>query len=244
VLDAGTAGHGRRDGVRVSLSGDSWLVLGESFNRGWRAWCNGHPLGAPEPVDAYASGWRVGRGCRRVRFAFAPNRWATASYVISGVAVLALLALLLFSRGRRPATLEPSPLANSPTPRWPPRRALAAGVAVGLLGALLFALRTGPAIGALVALVLWRGVGARALSLAAGALLAVVVPALYFAVRPENHGGFNGKYGIDLIVAHWTALGAAVLLGLALWRTLSTATRPSGAQAVGQGAEAEPPTRP
>jgi hypothetical protein len=235
LLDAGTAGHGRRDGVRVSLRGDSWLVLGESFNRGWRAWCDGRALGGPEPVDAYANGWRVGGGCRRVHFAYAPNRWATVSYVISGLAVVMLLALILLPRRRARAVLEPSPIADAdPARRWPLRRALVAGVAAGLVGGFLFAARTGPGIAVLVTLVLWRGVGARALSLAAGALLALVVPALYLVEMPDNHGGFNGEYALDLLAAHWTALAGALLLGLALWRTLSTASRPSGAGSPGR----------
>ena len=46
-----------------SVDGPSWLVLGESFNKGWRARCNGKDLGAPRPIEGYANGWLVDRGC-------------------------------------------------------------------------------------------------------------------------------------------------------------------------------------
>ena len=42
---------GRHDDVRVRVDGPAWLVLGESFNRGWRASCDDRDLGAPQVVD-------------------------------------------------------------------------------------------------------------------------------------------------------------------------------------------------
>src|SRR6185436_3979962 len=41
-----------------------WLVLGESFNKGWHAEVNGRDLGAPRLVDGIANGWRVDPGNR------------------------------------------------------------------------------------------------------------------------------------------------------------------------------------
>ena len=74
MLDPGTTSAARHDGVRVALTAPAWLVLGESYNRGWRAACDGRDLGAPQVVDGFANGWRAPRGCRDVDFAFAPQR--------------------------------------------------------------------------------------------------------------------------------------------------------------------------
>ncbi|HZG49589.1 MAG TPA: hypothetical protein VEY90_08715, partial [Thermoleophilaceae bacterium] len=107
-------------------------------------------------------------------------------------------------------------------------------------------------IGLLTALVLWRGIGPRALALAAGVLLAGVVPLLYAILLPEDRGGFNSTYAADLIAAHWVALAACVLLALALWRTLvgarpgavSTARGRSGGRAGEPAGAGAPAARP
>jgi hypothetical protein len=99
-------------------------------------------------------------------------------------------------------------------------------------------------LGPVIALVLWRGIGARALALAAAGLLGVVVPAIYLLFPAKDQGGFNFEYAQDHLAAHWCAVGALVLLGLALWRVLagvSTATPPTPAAAPAD--EAPPPVR-
>src|SRR5207302_1087735 len=47
VLSAGRVGDSSLDGVKLSVRTPSWLVLGESYDAGWRATCNGRSLGAP-----------------------------------------------------------------------------------------------------------------------------------------------------------------------------------------------------
>src|SRR5439155_1574079 len=59
VIDPGTGGRGTRDGTRVAVRAPAWLVLGESYDRGWRATCDGRDLGAPVPLQGYANGWQV-----------------------------------------------------------------------------------------------------------------------------------------------------------------------------------------
>jgi hypothetical protein len=93
----------------------------------------------------------------------------------------------------------------------------------------VFALRAGALIGPAVAIVLWRGVGARVLLVTAGALLVAVVPALYLLFPAEDRGGYNTEYAQEHLGAHWVAVAAFVLLALALWRTLSTARARRGA---------------
>ena len=242
VLDPGGGGLGERDGVRVEIASPSWLILGESFSEGWRASCDGQSLGSPQVVDAFANGWLARPGCREVRFWFAPGSALKFSYALSALAVVALLALLLWPRmrsetGAGAGALDPE-VGLEPAP-FPPGRALAVGAAVGLICAFLFALRAGVVIGPALAILLWRGVPARTLALWAGGLLGLAVPLVYVLFLPDDRGGFNSRYSLDLSGAHWVTLAALLLLALALWRTLaswragplSRASSPSGAQA-------------
>jgi hypothetical protein len=110
-------------------------------------------------------------------------------------------------------------LPDVPARAWPLRRALAAGLAAGLVLGFVFALRAGAFLGPLTFLVLWRGVSARALALAAGAALLVGLPVLHLAVGLPDEG-FDTNYAAQRIAEHWLAVGAVCALGGALWRTL------------------------
>jgi hypothetical protein len=222
VTDLGRAGHGRYDGVKVALREPALLVLGESYNRGWRAWCGERSLGEPRVVDGYANGWTAPAGCRDVRFAFGPQGPVTWAYLLSALACLVLLGFLAL---RRPGA-EIAPAA-APEPRPEPtstglplRRAAAIGLLVAAPLAFVFALRAGIGLFPIVTFLLWRGVGARRLALLAGGLLAIE-PVLYLLFTPRKRdGGYNFNYAVDLIGAHWLAVAAVVLLGFSLWRTL------------------------
>jgi hypothetical protein len=148
--------------------------------------------------------------------------------LVSGaIGLLLALALLI---ARRPPTRPhrlPDPATSAvdrPGPA-PWRRALAIGVVAGILGAGLIALRAGPLVGFAAVLVARRGVGARDLALGAAGLLCIAIPAVYLLHPPENHGGYAFAYASELIVAHWIATAALVLLALALWRL--SAARPA-----------------
>jgi hypothetical protein len=102
--------------------------------------------------------------------------------------------------------------------------ALPAAVAVGLG----FGLRAGVVAAPLLALLLWRGVADRTLGLLAGALLGVVVPAIYVGVAVLGDGGdvLGGnttQFGADRLAAHWVGVAAFVLLVIVLCRTLAAA---------------------
>jgi hypothetical protein len=71
-----------------------------------------------------------------------------------------------------------------------------------------------------VALILARGVSARPLALAAFALLALAVPAVYLVFLPDDPGGHLFTYPVRLLGAHWLAVAALVLLGAAALRQL------------------------
>ena len=83
VVSAGRATRSGRTGVRLDVTAPARLVLAESFNRGRRATCDGHDLGAPTVGDGYGTAWTVPKGCRDVEIAFAPNRLVHAGYAIS-----------------------------------------------------------------------------------------------------------------------------------------------------------------
>ena len=129
MLDPGKMGRGSYDGVRVQVSAPSWLVLGESYNRGWRAECDGRSLGAPQVVDGFANGWRVEPGCRDVSIEFAPQKAVDWGYAIGALACLVLLGILLgrpAPRGRARAG-PPLPVDDRPGGCPPPRAARGGG---------------------------------------------------------------------------------------------------------------------
>lgn len=233
VLRVGSEEQGRYDGVRLEVNGPSWLVLGESFNEGWRAWCDGRSLGAPRVVDGFANGWRVDSRCRTARFAFGPQKSIDAARIVSGLAVLLMLGFMVLRwRRRRPGDpATPAPVAAVPegVRRLPLPRAAAIGLAAGVVFSFLFAIRAGVFLGPLVALVLWRGMGARLLTAAAGVLLAVALPVVYLLLMPPRGSGVEPRYPIDLIAGHWISVAAWTLLALALWRSVSKASRPGEA---------------
>ncbi len=231
VVDLGRTSPGRHDDVRVALREPALIVLGESFNRGWRAWCDGRSLGEPEVVDGYANGWRAPASCRDVRFAFAPQRPVNWAYALSALACLLLLGFLV-ARRPGPETLRgaaPVTPSDAPPERLALPRAAAIGAAIAVALGFLFAIRAGVALFPVVTFVLWRGIGPRTLALVAAGLLAVE-PAIYLLFTPEDKGGYNSNYPVALIGAHWVAVAAVVLLGLSLWRTLR-GVRPRGPRA-------------
>ncbi len=107
VLASGDEGRDAVSDIRLDVTRPGWLVLGQSFDRGWSATCDGRDLGAPRPVDGFAMGWRVPAGCRSASLAFAPDGAVRIGYAISALGCLLLLALLLAAppaaRGRRAA---------------------------------------------------------------------------------------------------------------------------------------------
>jgi hypothetical protein len=234
VTDFGREDQGGRSGVRVAVQGPSWLVLGQSYDQGWRARCDGRDLGKPQPVQGYANGWAVDRGCRNVSFAYGPQRLADAGYLVSGLACLGMLVLLAVGASRRrrlaPAVkpADPAPLGDVPPAR---PLALPVAVAIALPAAVAigvgFGLRAGAVAAPLLAVLLWRGIGDRAVGVLAGLLLAVVVPAIYLGVAlfgpGDVLGGNSTQYGADRLAAHWVGVAAFVALVIVLWRTLAAA---------------------
>jgi hypothetical protein len=232
VVDSGTAGRGSYDHVRVAVAGSSWLVLREGYNRGWQASCGSRSLGAPVPIDGYANGWRVGPGCTQVRFAFGPDRLAEIGYIVSGVAGLLCLVLLLVGVVRRrsaPVAGLPAELVPAADARWSLGRVAAVAVVAGLVFAFVFGPWAGVVTIPVLGFVLWRGIGARALTLVAGVLLGIVVPIVYVVHPGDSSGGNHAAYASQHMLANWLGVAAIGLLVVALWRSLSGVRRPARA---------------
>ncbi|MDX6656053.1 MAG: arabinofuranan 3-O-arabinosyltransferase, partial [Solirubrobacteraceae bacterium] len=204
VISQGKGGDGRRDGVRIRVDGPSWLVLGESYDKGWRARCNGRDLGPPVPIEGYANGWLVRPGCTSPDFRFAPNGTLKFAYLLSILGLPFLLVAAARRRRPRLASLAPMP---DPDPARPLGLgvALAAGVAIALAIAFVFALRAGAVALPIAVLLLWRGVGVRRLIQAAAVLLIVGVPVVYLLSKWDNRGGYNTYYAVDHRFGHWVA---------------------------------------
>ena len=227
VTDPGEANGSHRDGVQLDLAAPARLVLAESFNRGWRATCDGHDLGEPEVAAGYANGWDVPADCEDVDFTFGPQRVVELGYFVSGgVCVLLLLFLLLGWRGRRKLPADPvREPGDRPLRRLPLPAAGAIALALAAAVAFVFALRAGAVAFPLLVLLFWRGASVRALLAGAGVLLAVVVPLLYLLFPPVDRGGHNSSFASETLGAHWVAVAAYVLLAIAVLRILPRRTQ-------------------
>jgi arabinofuranan 3-O-arabinosyltransferase len=105
--------HQGRASMKLSVAPSSsayWLVLGQSFNKGWTAKVNGHDLGAPKLVDGYANGWRVpasqARTASTVTLTWTPQQTVWKLILVSIAATLVCVGLVvvaLIRRRRRPA---------------------------------------------------------------------------------------------------------------------------------------------
>lgn len=88
----------------------SYLQMYENENAGWRATLNGKDL-APVRLDGWQQGWLIPEGeGGTVRLEFEPATWYLGGLIGGGVALLALIGLVVWVR-RDPA---PAPVAETP----------------------------------------------------------------------------------------------------------------------------------
>jgi hypothetical protein len=197
-------------------------VLDQSYSKGWLAYCRPargkeRSLGAPIPIDGYANGWRVGPGCRRARFAYAPQRVADIGFGLSALACLLLVAvgaagaLRARRRGARTAAAATSPGGQPPPPdpliRLRLGHALLAAAATAIVTGGLYALRMGPVIGLLALALVLAGLNVRRL-LALASIAIAALPVIYIAFPAKDRGGFSFQYANDQIYAHFIAEAA------------------------------------
>ncbi len=230
VLAPGSIGNSSLTGVRLALTAPTWLVLGESYDAGWQATCNGRSLGAPHVIDGYANGWLAPAGCRRVAFTFGPQSGINHSYEVSALACALMLVLLAAGALRRPGLATLPPAARRRLAPWtggprPLRQAVPLALVAALPLGYLFALRAGLGLFVLLTVVLWRGWSPRTLGLAAAVMLGIAVPIAYVIGDPHNQGGYGFAYSTQTIGAHWIGVAAIVLLSLAVWRIIRARAR-------------------
>jgi len=173
-----------RDGAELEVTdakkGD-WIVLGQSYNLGWKATADGKDLGEPSLVDGYANGWQLpaDAATTTIELTWTPQRVVWGAIVLSMIAILVTI-LLVWGPWRRRRRTEPDErLAYDAEPSMPrtfswarvlryagPRPSLFATVATVagafVLGTLVIGIVPGVAL-AVVALVALRFERARPL---------------------------------------------------------------------------------
>ncbi|MFB4266218.1 alpha-(1-_3)-arabinofuranosyltransferase family protein [Nonomuraea sp. GTA35] len=108
--------------VMVSAPKDSFLVVNENYNAGWRAQLGGKTL-KPVRIDGWKQGWELPAGTQgTARLEYLPDRPYRLALLLglAGIALLALLALAL--RGPRPEHVRETaaaPAARLSRPRAP-----------------------------------------------------------------------------------------------------------------------------
>ena len=120
-----------------------WLVLGEGFHDSWSATTAAGSLGPPTLVDGGFNGWRIppSDGPTEVTLHWTSQRPLTIAIVLSGLAVLAAIALAILDRRRQPLPVYALPRLGFPGAAAP-RPALVAGAVVWVAAA---GLLVGPA---------------------------------------------------------------------------------------------------
>jgi hypothetical protein len=215
-----------------------WLVLGQSFNKGWTADVNGgQSLGTPRSVDGYANGWLVQpktSGQMLVTLHWTPQDRVNLALYLSAAAVLLCLALV-FWRPRRPTDPDPhrlddqAPSVSEPTGGDAPVRpqlvsplrstgrplSLQAGLVLTLAAAALSGLVIGPwaapVVGLAVAVVLLRP--ALRVLLTIGAVACVAISGLYVTqLEVRYHFPAGADWPSSFSAVTWVAWLAVALL--------------------------------
>ena len=123
--------------VDVDSGGDPfWLVLGESHSDGWEIAVDGGEAGRHELANGFGNGWIVtpdGPGSVSIELRWTPQRALPLGFAVSGVTLLACLAIVWRTRGAPTPVVTAAPALEVPSTdgRRPEARArLAGGMAV------------------------------------------------------------------------------------------------------------------
>ena len=186
--------------VRIGSGGESYVVVSENANPGWKATLDGVAL-HPVTIDGWQQGFVVPAGeGGLVELTYAPARTFRFALVIGGLMIAALLALLVLPRRK----VDQPPLGEGRPALW---LLVAMTVVVGLaLG--------GPLVLLAVPVVLlgrWRPTWLPVIAGGCFALAALVV-ALTQGWRSHNLWGTTGHLGTILTVVAVLAVAVTLLL--------------------------------
>ena len=222
-----------------------WLVLGEGFHDSWSATTAAGSLGPPTLVDGGFNGWRIppSDGPTDVTLHWTSQRPLTFALVLSGLAVLAAIALAIFDRRRQPLPAYALPRLGFPGAPAP-RPALIAGAVVWIAAA---GLLVGPAwmlaaaVGSAIVLGVLRR--PRLAGLVTVGILAFSVLVVVYIVRNEQPFP-NAGWPVRFERLHGLGLFAAVSLlpAAAGWPRRGPRPAPDAPAAV-EGDELSPPRR-
>ncbi|HEV3213051.1 MAG TPA: alpha-(1-_3)-arabinofuranosyltransferase family protein [Acidimicrobiales bacterium] len=180
--------------LHATLSGQStasWLVLNQSYSRGWQAAVNGHALSAPILLDGGFTAWHLGatRAGATVAISWAPQHTVDVALLLSLLALVVVLGCIVVGARRRTRGPSDDP-ARTAVLAWPWReRAAPSLVAAAIATAVAMAI-AGPAVALVVipllALAWWRPPLRAVLALAPAALVGLA--ALYVVERQRKYG--------------------------------------------------------
>lgn len=213
-----------------------WLILGQNLSTGWTATADGVDLGPPRLVDGFANGWMLDPPDSEVvvELRFAPQRDVNLALALSALGVVLCVALLVLSRGDRPAIAVAPPgsidlrrryAGSRPAPLVAIATALGVGAATALFAPLPIA----------IGLAVVTGVGATfrqarpVIALLPAGMLTLA--ALYVLAWQIRHSILPGMEWVQEVErAHPVALAAILALPLHplltwLWRRTDSELR-------------------
>ena len=200
---------------------DFWLVLGQSYSKGWKATINGEDLGEPTLIDGFANGWKISPSSANfvVDISWTPQKTVNAGLAISGIwfvgLVLAAVWLLIRRRYEEPAA-DSSPTARQLFARdvqWSTGAIATLGIGA-LVGGYLAG---GLVVGALLAALAIAAVALRRsiLLLAGGTIISLgLISAAYMGVQLLREYPTGVEWPNGFFITHqlgFVAVGCVVL---------------------------------
>ena len=193
----------------------SWLVLNQSFSRGWHASIDGHDLAGPVLLDGGFTAWRVGptHAGTKVAITWAPQQAVDVALLLSLLGLVGVLVLILVGLRRRSmAVQEDDELDRVAVLSWPWRERAAPSLVLAAVATLAAMALAGPAVALvlvpLLALAWWRPPLRVILALGPAALVGLA--ALYVVEQQRKYGWphniqWPGHFGLANTLA-WVAV--------------------------------------